>query len=45
MEQMLLYLRRHSYHQGHIDMTVGDLTLADGSVSITDEDNAASLTV
>ena len=31
--------------QGHIDMTVGDLTLADGSVSITDEDNAASLTV
>jgi len=30
---------------GHLDMTVGDMTLADGSLSITDADNAASLTV
>jgi len=30
---------------GHIDMTVGDLTLIDGSVSITDADNATSLSV
>lgn len=30
---------------GHVDMTVGDLTLADGAVLVTDADNAASLTV
>ena len=30
---------------GHLDMTVGDLTLVDGSASITDADNATSLTV
>ena len=30
---------------GHIDMTVGDMTLVDGSVSITDADNATSLSI
>jgi len=30
---------------GHIDMIVGDITLADGSVSITDSDNDTSLSV
>jgi len=30
---------------GLLDMTLGDFTMADGSVSITDADNAATLTV